>query len=57
MPVTDDNRLIAKVTLDLDGNWASNHTPEELADYLKVRLNHALGFRGHVKKVKAAKPK
>ena len=57
MPVTDDNRLIAKVTLDLDGNWASNHTPEELADYLKVRLNHALGFRGHVKKVKTAKPK
>jgi hypothetical protein len=41
----------------LDEQWVTNHTPEELDDFLKVRLNHALGFRGFVKKVKADLPK
>ncbi len=53
----ENNRLTVKATLDLDANWASNHTPDELAEYLKLRLNHALGFRGFVKKVKTVKPK
>jgi len=53
----DGNHIIAKVTLNLDEKWANNLTPEELTDFLKVRLDHALGFRGHVKKVKAFLPK
>ena len=53
----ENNRLTVKATLDLDADWASNHTPDELAEYLKLRLNHALGFRGYVKKVKTVKPK
>ncbi len=54
---TNSNGLRAKVTIDLDEKWASNLTPEELADTLKYRLNHALGFRGSVKKVKTVPAK
>lgn len=53
----DNNHIIAKVTLNLDEKWVSYLTPDELTDVLKVRLDHALGFRGHVKKVKTAIPK
>ncbi len=53
----ENNPITSKVTLILDGNWASNLTPEELTDTLTVRLDHALGFRGHVKKVKTDLPK
>jgi hypothetical protein len=40
-----------KVTLDLDGKWASNQTTEELVEYIKTRMNSSLGFRGQIKKV------
>ncbi len=40
-----------KVTLDLDGKWASNQTTEELVEYIKARMNSSLGFRGQIKKV------
>jgi hypothetical protein len=53
----EDNHLVAKVTLSLDGKWADNLTPEELTDYITTRLNHALGFRGQVKKLKTVRPK
>ncbi len=53
----DNNHLVAKVTLNLDEKWADNLTPEELTEYITTRLNHALGFRGHVKKLKTVRPK
>ena len=53
----DNNHLVAKVTLNLDEKWAANLTPEELTEYVTTRLNHALGFRGHVKKLKTVRPK
>lgn len=53
----DKNYMSAKVTLNLDEKWASNFTPEELSDYIKTRLEWALGFRGNVKKVKPVFPK
>jgi hypothetical protein len=40
-----------KVTLELDGKWASNQTTEELVEYIKTRMNSSLGFRGQIKKV------
>lgn len=53
----DNNQLVAKVTLNLDGKWAENLTPDELTDYITTRLNHALGFRGQVKKLRTVRPK
>ena len=49
----ENDLLTAKVTILLNKKWASNLEKDELQEYLKVRLNHALGFRGDVKKVNA----
>ena len=51
------NQITAKVTLNLDEKWASNLTSEELNDYIRTRLDFALGFRGRVKKIKTILPK
>jgi hypothetical protein len=53
----ENNYIAAKVTLHLDEKWASNFETAELADYIKTRLEWALGFRGYVKKVKTVLPK
>ncbi len=50
-----DTEVILKLTLGLDDKWVSNHTPEEVAEYVERRLSHCLGFRGEVKKVRALK--
>ena len=44
-----------RMTLKLDEKWASNFTQEELAEYLKDRLNSSLGFRGQVRRLSTAK--
>ena len=49
----ENDQMTAKVTILLDRKWASNLEQDELQEYLKIRLNHALGFRGYVKKVNA----
>lgn len=42
----EDNTLKLKITLNLDGKWATQMSEEELLEYLTVRLNSCLGFRG-----------
>jgi hypothetical protein len=39
-----------RITLSLDEKWASHLTTDELAEYIKERLNSSLGFRGQVKR-------
>ena len=46
----DREQITFKVTLDLDKKWASHLTRDELAEYIKERLNSSLGFRGQVKR-------
>jgi len=46
-----DDKIRLNVTLELDQKWAGQLTKEELAEYLKARLNYSLGFRGQVKKM------
>lgn len=53
----ENNHIPAKVTLHLDEKWASNFEPQELSEYIKTRVEWALGFRGYVKKVKTGLPK
>lgn len=53
----ENNHIPAKVTLNLDKKWASNYEPKELSEYLRTRMDWALGFRGYVKKVKPVLPK
>ncbi|MCJ7522761.1 MAG: hypothetical protein MUP21_11185 [Dehalococcoidia bacterium] len=53
----DNNHITAKITVNLEEKWVSNFELEELTDFLKVKINNALGFRGYVKKVKTVLPK
>ena len=54
---TDKNQITFKVTLDLDKKWASHLTRDELAEYIKERLNSSLGFRGQVKRFRLVSDK
>ena len=54
-PLMQDVEIKLRVTLTLDEKWARNHTQEELADYIKERMNSSLGFRGQIKKFAIAK--
>ena len=45
-----NNKVTLRVTLELDEKWASHLTREELAEYIRERLNSSLGFRGQVKR-------
>jgi len=45
-----NSEVTVRVTLQLDEKWASHLTREELAEYIKERLNSSLGFRGQVKR-------
>ena len=47
-----NNKVTFRVTLELDEKWASHLTREELAEYIRERLNSSLGFRGQVKRFK-----
>ncbi|UCG84559.1 MAG: hypothetical protein JSW38_07050, partial [Dehalococcoidia bacterium] len=42
------NQITFKVTLNLDANWASHASREQLVEYIRDRLNSSLGFRGQV---------
>jgi hypothetical protein len=44
--------ITLKATLQLDENWASNQTTEEMVEHLRARLNNSLGFRGQIKKLR-----
>ena len=48
----NDNRTTAKVTIKLDEKWANNLNEEELKEFIKLRVDNSLGFRGQVKNVR-----
>jgi len=52
-----NNKVTRRVTLELDEKWASHLTREELAEYIKERLNSSLGFRGQVKRFRLVSDK
>jgi len=45
-----NNQIAFKVTLNLDENWASHLSKDELVAYLKARLNSSIGFKGQVER-------
>ena len=45
-----NGQITFKMTLNLDENWASHLSKDELIEYLKTRLNSSLGFRGQIKR-------
>ena len=45
-----NGQITFKMTLNLDDNWASHLSKDELVEYLKARLNSSLGFRGQIKR-------
>lgn len=51
----DDNQITFKITLELDGQWATNLSEDELLDYIRHRMNSSLGFRGQIKKFNVVK--
>jgi len=51
--VTEEN-LTLRVTLKIDGKWASHQTREELIESIRTRLDTSLGFRGWTERIKVA---
>ncbi len=49
----DSNKIIIKMTLELDKTWASNHAKDELLEFIRDKVNTSLGFRGEVKRFNA----
>jgi len=45
-----NGQITFKMTLNLDENWSSHLSKDELVEYLKTRLNSSLGFRGQIKR-------
>ena len=45
-----NGQITFKMTLNLDENWDSHLSKDELVEYLKTRLNSSLGFRGQIKR-------
>ena len=37
--------ITVKATLTVNREWASHMTPDEVSDYIRQRLNSAMGFR------------
>jgi len=52
----NDNRTTAKVTIKLDEKWANNLREEELKEFIKLRVDNSLGFRGQVENVRVSNP-
>lgn len=52
-----DIEFTFEVTLELDEEWASNQTADELIEYIKDRIHNSLGFRGQIKRLRAVGPK
>jgi hypothetical protein len=52
-----DIEVTFEVTLELDEQWASNQTADDLIEYIKDRMHSSLGFRGQIKKLRAVGPK
>ena len=50
----DNNQIKVRVTLELNKNWAKNLSKEQLTEFIKVKFDTALGFRGQVETVKVA---
>lgn len=50
-----DNDMALRVTLELEEEWVKNHDTEEIIDNIQQRVNHSLGFRGRVKKLRIIK--
>ena len=48
-------QLNLKVKLELDDQWVSHQTHEELLEYIRERMNSSLGFRGQVEMLKEVK--
>ena len=49
--MTDEN-LTLRVTLKIDGEWASHQTREELIESISTRLDTCLGFRGWTERIR-----
>ena len=48
----DDNTIMVKMTLTIDGRWSAQMSEEDLIEYLTAKLDNNLGFRGRVKKLR-----
>ena len=44
------------MTIKLDEKWANNLNEEELKEFIKLRVDNSLGFRGQVENVRVSNP-
>jgi hypothetical protein len=52
--IMNPDDINVKLTLRLNGTWASDYSDKELVDYLRQRIDTVLGFRGEVHRVTVA---
>jgi hypothetical protein len=48
----NNDQITLKMTLALDKKWASNHSQDDLIEFIEHSFNTTLGFRGEIKKVR-----
>jgi len=49
------DHLTITVTLEVNDQWASSLSDEQLKDYIRSRLEYAIGFRGRVDRMRLSK--
>jgi hypothetical protein len=51
----DKDHLTITVTLEVNDEWASSLSDEQLKDYFRSRLEYAIGFRGRVDRIRLSR--
>ena len=52
----DNKHVTVNVTIEMNEEWASSLDREELKEYIKMRLDYAMGFRGRVHRIRLRNP-
>ena len=49
------DHITLTVTLGVNEEWASSLSDEQLKDYIRSRLEYAIGFRGRINRIRLSK--
>jgi len=52
----DSKHFTVNVAIEVNKEWASSLDREELKEYIKTRLDYAMGFRGQVSRIRLSIP-
>ena len=52
----DNKHVTVNVTITVNEDWASSLGSEKLEEYIKTRLDYAMGFRGRAHRIRLRNP-